>query len=133
MKQCICTADKLNETEKEEARIIAESCVKVENQWLVPYPWKKDPNLLPDNKQQAVKRLESMERRLKIKPEQAEAYYKQMRELKEINFSRKLTTDELKVYKGPMHYIPHHAILRPEKKSKPVRIVFNSSSVFQGH
>eukprot|EP00795_Rhopilema_esculentum_P016607 gene16607-biopygen5783 len=81
-------SDKLNETEKEEARIIAESCVKVENQWLVPYPWKKDPNLLPDNKQQAVKRLESMERRLKIKPEQAEAYYKQMRELKEINFSQ---------------------------------------------
>ena len=133
MKQCICTADKLSETEKEEARIIAESCVKVENQWLVPYPWKKDPNLLPDNKQLAVTRLESMERRLKIKPEQAEAYDKQMKEMNEMNFSRKLTTDELKEYKGPVHYIPHHAVLRPEKKSTPVRIVFNSSSVFQGH
>ena len=38
MKQCICTADKQSETEKEEARNIAKSCVKVENQWLVPYP-----------------------------------------------------------------------------------------------
>ena len=125
MKQCICTADKLSETEKKEARIIAESCVKVENQWLVPYPWKKDPNLLPDNKQLAVKRLESME--------QAEAYDKQMKEMNGMNFSRKLTTDDLKEYKGPVNYIPHHAVLRPEKKSTPVRIVFNSSSVFQGH
>ena len=35
--------------------------------------------------------------------------------------------------KGPFHYIPHHAVLRPEKRSTPVRIVFNSSSSYQGH
>ena len=34
---------------------------------------------------------------------------------------------------GPVHYIPHHAVIRPEKKSMPVRIVFNSSSVFKCH
>ena len=39
----------------------------------------------------------------------------------------------MKNYEGPVHYIPHHAVIRPEKKSTPVRIVFNSSSVFQGH
>ena len=27
----------------------------------------------------------------------------------------------------------HHAVLRPEKKSAPVRIVFNSSGTFKGH
>ncbi|XP_068723814.1 uncharacterized protein [Montipora capricornis] len=36
-------------------------------------------------------------------------------------------------FEGPVHYIPHHAVLRQESKSTPVRIVFNSSSVFQGH
>ena len=50
-----------------------------------------------------------------------------------MKFSQKLTSEEMKDYKGPVHYIPHHAILRPEKRSTPVRIVFNSSSVFQGH
>lgn len=39
----------------------------------------------------------------------------------------------MKNYNGPVHYIPHHAVVRPEKKSTPVHIVFNSSSVFQGH
>ena len=32
-----------------------------------------------------------------------------------------------------MHYIAHHEVLRPEKKSTPVRIVFNSSASYQGH
>ena len=37
-------------------------------------------------------------------------------------------------YKGPVHYISHQAVLRPElKKSTPVRIVFNSSCVYQGN
>ena len=36
-------------------------------------------------------------------------------------------------WKGPIHYISHHAIVRPEKKSTPVRIVFNSSASFNGH
>ena len=36
-------------------------------------------------------------------------------------------------YHGPVHYIPNHAVLRPDKKSTPVRIVFNSSCAFRGH
>lgn len=133
VKPCVCEADKLSEVERVEAEIISKSCQKVGNQWMIPYPWKKDPNLLPDNKSLALRRLESMERRLKSKPDQAEAYDKQMVEMLEMNFCRKLTQDEMENYEGPVHYIPHHAVVRPEKKSTPVRIVFNSSSMFQGH
>ena len=50
-----------------------------------------------------------------------------------MKFSRKLLEKELAEYKGPVHYIAHLEILRPDKKSTPVRIVFNSSSVYQGH
>lgn len=89
--------------------------------------------LLPDNKPLAMKRLESTERRLKKDPEQGVAYDKLIEEMKEMKFSRKLSKEEIKNYKGPVHYIPHHAEIRPEKKSTPVRIVFNSSSVYQGH
>ena len=49
-----------------------------------------------------------------------------------MKFSRKLTDAELPEYTSPVHYISHHEVLRPVKKSTPLRIVFNSSSVYQG-
>ena len=100
---------------------------------MIPYPWKKDPTLLPNNKSLAMKRLESTEKRLNKNPELAAAYDKQMKEMSEMNFSRKLSKEELETYTGPVHYISHHAVIRPESKSTPVKIVFNSSSVYQGH
>ena len=133
VKGCVCSADKLSQVERDEAKIIEDSCVKVKDQWMMSYPWKRDPNELPDNKQLAVKRLESIERRLKQNPDHAKAYDNQMKEMNEMKFSRKLTEMEMRDYTGPVHYVPHHAVLRPDKKSTPVRIVFNSSSVFAGH
>ena len=133
VKSCSCEPDELSQIEREEKMIIEKSCQKVGNQWLIPYPWKKDPSQLPDNRAQAIKRLESTECRLMKHPEQAEAYNQQMKEMTDNNFSRRLTDEELNDYKGPIHYIAHHGVLRPEKASTPLRIIFNSSSVYQGH
>lgn len=133
VKPCVCEADKLTQVERKELKIIENSCQKVGNQWMIPYPWRRDPNLLPDNKSLALKRLVSTERRLKSCPDHAEAYDAQMKEILEMKFCRKLTKEKDESYQGAVHYIPHHAVVRPEKKSTPVRIVFNSSYMFQGH
>ena len=133
VKACTCEAEKLSQVEREEAKVIEDSCQKIGNQWLIPYPWKKDPSQLPDNKSQALKKLEATERRLLRNPEHARAYDRQMMEMKELQFARKLTEEEAREYAGPVHYISHHEVLRPENKSTPVRIVFNSSAAFQGH
>ncbi|XP_022799862.1 uncharacterized protein LOC111337764 [Stylophora pistillata] len=128
-----CSMDKLTQLEREEKKIIENSCKKVGNQWTIPYPWKTDPKLLPDNRSQAMKRLEATERRLMKNQANAKAYNEEMKEMEDMKFSRKLTRAELTKYTGPVHYISHHAVLKPEKKSTPLRIVFNSSSVYQGH
>ena len=47
--------------------------------------------------------------------------------------ARKLSQTELKNYKGPIYYIPHHEVLKPNSKSTLVRIVFNSSARYMGH
>ena len=75
----------------------------------------------------------STERRLKRDSEQAEDYCKQMEEIESMGFARKLSKEETDSYQRPVYYIPHHAVLRPEKRSTPVCIVFNSSSSYQGH
>ena len=133
VKACSCESEKLSPIEAQEGRIIEESCQKIGSQWQISYPWKSDPSTLPDNRSQAERKFESTERRLANNPEHAKAYDNQMKEMTELNFSRKLSGVELKSYKGPVHYIAHHAVIRPDKKSTPIRIVFNSSSSYQGH
>ena len=95
-----------------------------------PVPMERNPDELPDNKEQAVKRLESTERCLLKKPNEAAAYNRKMIEMGEMNFASKLTAKEIEEYKGPVHYISHHAVLRPDSASTPVRLVFNSSSSY---
>ena len=130
---CHCKPIDMTKTERHEYNIIYNSCEKVGEQWRIPYQWKKDPHQLPDNRVQAEKVLQSTKRRLAIDSNHAEAYNKQMAEMVEIDFARKLTEEEITAYKGPVHYVSHHAVIRREKKSTPVRIVFNSSANYHGH
>ena len=103
VKPCNCEAGKLSQIEREEAKIIEESCEKIGNQWLIPYPWKKDPRQLPNNKSQAKKKLEATERRLLKNPDHAAAYDLQMVEMNHLQFSRRLTEKEAREYPGPVH------------------------------
>lgn len=48
-KPCSGEAGKLSQIKREEAKIIKESCEKIDNQWLILYPWKKDPRQLHNN------------------------------------------------------------------------------------
>lgn len=54
---CSRNAEKLSQIEQKESKIIDDSCQKVDNQYLIPYPWKHDPSSLPDNKEQVVKKI----------------------------------------------------------------------------
>jgi len=55
VKRCICQADKLTQIETEELQVIEKLCKKVGKLWMIPYPWKKNLNFLPDNNSLALK------------------------------------------------------------------------------
>ena len=80
-KPCECEADKLSPVERKEMEIIEDSFQKIGHQWLIPYPWKRDPKELPNNEVQAKTKLEATERRLSRTPDHAAAYDRQMREM----------------------------------------------------
>ncbi|XP_064629179.1 uncharacterized protein LOC135488484 [Lineus longissimus] len=124
---------KMTPIEKAEDEMIRKSAIKVGERWMIPIPWKRDPRELPDNYTQALARLQSTEKKLRQNDEYARMYQGQIDDLVARGCARKLTTEEIETYNGPVFYLSHHAVLRPEKESTPCRVVFNSAANFRGH
>ena len=120
--------------EKKELDLIKEGLkYNKENRcWTTSYPWIRNADELPNNYVAAFGQLKSLERRL-IKNGNEQLYCEQVQDMLNRNVVRKLTADEIKNYNGPVHYIPHHGVIKESSTSTPLRIVFNSSSSFMGH
>lgn len=105
-----------------------------EERWEASYPWIKDPLMLPNNFKAARARLESTERRLnRLGSEYAVAYGNEITDMVQRNIAVRLEDKEIEEYDGPVHFIPHHEVLKPGSCSTPVRIVFDSSSNYLDH
>ena len=87
--------------------IIGEFARKIGDQWMIPYPLERDLKELPDNKEQEIRRLEIMGRRLLKNPSDAIIYNEKMLEMEEMNFASKLKEVDMNEYKGPVHYTQH--------------------------
>ena len=77
--------------------------------------------------------LLSTEKRLAKNTDHARVYQEQIQDMIDRGVARKLTKSELEAYDGPIHYVSHHEVVRPDSKSTPVRIVFNTSAKYMGH
>lgn len=120
--------------EEQELKIIRENLVYDESNqcWITSYPWVVDPKSLPDNYNAAIRTLEKTERTLLKDEVWAHTYKKQMEDMVQRKVARPLTEMGLQEWNGPFFYTSHLAVLNPKSNSTPVRIVFNSSQVYQG-
>ena len=118
--------------EERELRLIEEGLEHKDDHWVAQYPWIRDPNQLPDNKEFALRRLKAIEKRLKEDEAQFKKYAEQIDDMISRGVARKLTRKELDEYTGPVHYLSHHEVIKPESTSTPCRIVFNSSAKCNG-
>lgn len=75
--------------------------------------------------------MKATEKRLRQDPVHAAVYHKQIENMIEREVARKLTKKEIDDYNGPVFYISHHEVLKPENKTTPCRIVFNSCVNFR--
>ena len=101
--------------------------------WVSSYPWIDDPRKLRNNVKLAIARMKSLEIRLeKLGPEYMQKYQNEIDNMKERNVARKISVEEMQSYAGPVHYIPHHEVLKPSSSSTPLRIVFNASAKYMG-
>ena len=100
--------------------------VKRNGHYVVPLPFRDQELVIPNNKQQAVKRLMGLKRRFIRDNKFFLDYKKYMNDLLEKGYGRCNETPT-----GKTWYIPRHAVYHP---SKPVKIcvVFDCSAEFEG-
>ena len=94
----------------------------------VSIPWRKDHSKLKNNYNQALKRLESVENRLKRNNAKAEEYSKAIAQYVKEGFDEEIRSNDNNIISERIRYLPHHAVYREEKSTTKTRIVFDASA-----
>ena len=92
----------------------------------VRLPCKRDHPKLENNYAQALKRLESIERKLKRDPEKAEAYTTAINQHVKKGFAEEVV--DLTSGNESVRYLPHHAVFSADRQTTKCRIVFDASA-----
>ena len=131
-KDCPCPNIAVSRDEKRAMELMESSCKRLGNRYTIGLPWKKDKALLPNNYRLAERRLFSLERNLLKDKAKAKMYDEAIMDYEKNGWARALSEREVQAGVKPVYYLPHHGIYRPEKKSTPLRIVFDPACQFQG-
>ena len=93
----------------------------------VSYPWTEDVCKLSDNLNQAIAFQSSVERKLLRDKTLMDAYNQELQKFLDRGAIVKLSQQEIDAYNGPVSYVSHHAVLKPDSVTTPLRIVTNTS------
>ena len=106
-----------------------EDQIKFENnRYVVNLPFKEDHPLIEDFNL-TMNRLENLMKKFKRDPELLKQYDDVIKPQKDLGIIEK-AEDEGKL--GETHYLPHRRIIREDKTSTRLRVVFDASSKFNG-
>ncbi|XP_070531585.1 uncharacterized protein [Ptychodera flava] len=107
----------------------AGSLKQVGNRYEIGIPWTDERPELPDNRKAAENRLLSLERTLSKKPTLATRY----REVMQANIKKGyFETVDGTEGTGPDWYLPHFPVVREDKATTKVRIVYDSAARTEG-
>jgi len=96
----------------------------------VPIPWKENKSELSSNYEMAVKRLESTEKRLKKDPELEKTYRETIEKYESKGYVSKSSKDSSS--DSERWYLPHFPVVRMNKTTTKVRMVFDASAKSNG-
>jgi hypothetical protein len=97
----------------------------------VKLPWKEENELLPDNYKLSINRLNSQLRRFKAKPNVLEEYDRVINEQLKTGMIERAEESTPKSL-GKVHYLPHREVVRPEKSTTKLRVVYDASARSNG-
>ncbi|CAH8818888.1 unnamed protein product [Schistosoma curassoni] len=124
--------DKSASLEDKAAIRIVEEGTRFENgHFVVPIPWKVNPNMKGGNYEVASSRLQSLKRRL-LKDDILYIKYTKGIESNFIKgYAEEIPEIQLQPSYRPRWYLPHHAVINPKKPEK-LRVVLDCAAKFAG-
>ena len=97
----------------------------------VRLPWKDTHPILPDNYETSLKHLKNLLNRLKEEPNVLLEYDAVIKEQIENGIVERVCEPEPREV-GRVHYLPHHAVIRRDKETTKLRIVYDASCKSNG-
>ncbi|KAK3715792.1 hypothetical protein QZH41_001220 [Actinostola sp. cb2023] len=97
----------------------------------IPLPLRDDDLKLPNNKEQALGRLNKLKRRFNSDGKYKNDYMTFMKGLMDSNCAEKVPKEDIDMVDGHSWYLPHHGVYHPKKPQK-IRVVFDCSAEYKG-
>ena len=97
----------------------------------VQLPWKHSHPVLPDNYKASLQRFHSLYNRLKQTPKILEEYDNVIKDQLQKGIVERVNESEACEI-GKVHYLPHHAVIRRDKETTRLRVVYDASSKSNG-
>jgi hypothetical protein len=103
----------------------------LDGHFTVPMLWKNSNVNLPDDRQMAEKRFQSLKKRAAADSDYKLKYSETMQGYIHKGYAKKMTSDEVKITSNRTWYLPHHSVINPRKPEK-MRVVFDAAAVYEG-
>ena len=94
----------------------------------VSLPFKEGHALLSDNFTLSKQRLMSLVKRLKTQPQVLAEYNEILEEQERLGIIETVPVTEIAAEVGEVHYLPHRAVIRKDKQTTWLRIVYDASA-----
>ncbi|XP_052888952.1 uncharacterized protein LOC128297361 [Anopheles moucheti] len=98
-----------------------------DGRYVVALPFREFPPQLKDNRELALRRFVSLERRMKKDSSLKLQYTKFIDDYETLGHCQEIR-EEFDEPNKPCFYMPHHAVLRPSSSSTKLRVVFDASA-----
>ena len=124
--ESICIMDSPVDSDKDRALKIFNKTLRFEDErYRVTWPWKEDKSCLPENRELAFGRIKSLVKKMKSNSQLVDKYDAIIQNQLQLGIIERVTSNERDTTK---YYIPHHAVINPDKTSTKVQIVYDASA-----
>ena len=121
----------IREPEKTSYDEFAESITFNNGRYQVSLPWRQQHKPLPENYQLSLYRLRGLLKRLRQMPDVLQRYNDTIQDQIKMGIVEDVPADNK--HSTQVHYLPHHAVIRTDKSTTKMRIVYDASAKSDGN